>query len=124
MRNIAGLTEKFKALPAGLTVTQIANQFGVSHNTARDWARLVNYTVLDGRLKECWEQTHPGGHAKADWTKADWTKTDPEIAMTVGVSRARVWQKRRDLNRAKAETTTTTATAAAPAAITEPTTSV
>jgi hypothetical protein len=103
MRNVTGIREKFKAIAPGQTITAIANLLHVSHNTARDWARLVGYEARDGRGKEFWADNHPGGHRKADWTKADWTQEDPQIAEALGVSRARVWQKRRTLARFAAQ---------------------
>lgn len=99
MRNVPAIIEKFKTVPAGLPITAVANLMGVSHNTARAWAKVAGYVTKDGRSKEFWAgSVHPGGHSKGDWSKADWSnKDDGEIAIVVGVSRARVWQKRKEL---------------------------
>jgi len=101
MRNIPAIIEKFKTVPAGLSITTVANLMGVSHNTAREYAKIAGYVTKDGRSKEFWAgSVHPGGHSKGDWSKADWSKDDGEIAIAVGVSRARVWQKRGEQKRA------------------------
>ena len=99
VRDIPSILKKFKGLQPGLTVTNLAKALNVTCNTAREWAKLANYEAADGRDKEHWHQSHPGGHPKADWSLADWTKTDQEIADVLGVSRTRVWQKRRHLEK-------------------------
>lgn len=99
VRDIEKIKSKFKGIEPGLTITSVANLLHTSHNTAREWALIAGYQSRDGRGKEFWRDNHPGGHRKADWQKADWRLTDQAIAEVLGVSRTRVWQKRKTLAR-------------------------
>lgn len=102
VRNLNDIREMFNTIEPGMTLTLLALRLRTSPNTARTWAKLAGYTVEDGRHKKFWRDNHPGGPNKVDWGKVDWTLDDLTIAQTHGVTRSRVWQKRKTLNQLKA----------------------
>jgi hypothetical protein len=103
VRNLTDIREKFKAIEPGMTLTSLAVLLSTSMNTARTWAKLAGYTVEDGRRKKFWRDNHPGGPNKVDWAKVDWHLDDLTLAQTHGVTRTRVWQKRKTLSQLKAK---------------------
>ena len=73
------------------TAAELARQLRVSPDTVRRYAGHMGKSVAPAKP----------GFTGVDWSKADWSQTNSEIAQALGVTRQRVWEMRKKLEKEK-----------------------
>src|SRR5436190_4143498 len=79
--------ERLSALPAGLSVGEVARRLGRPYPTVGPWVRCFGYPYLDGRRVR-WG---------VSWDGVDWSRPDVAIAADLSITRQAVAQRRQSL---------------------------
>jgi hypothetical protein len=77
--------ERFRALPMGLSLRQIAERLDEPYASIAFWAKLLRYRYVPQRR---------GRKSEIDWERVDWSTRNCDIARRLGVSGERVRQVR------------------------------